>query len=81
MTVDSLKEAMEADADLFVLDVRRPDEFADGHVPGAVNVCLDDLSQVSTRQRCGEARDWATARPVTAARPLTGLGMCARLDR
>jgi phage shock protein E len=30
--------------DLFVLDVRRPDEFAAGHVPGAVNISHDQLA-------------------------------------
>lgn len=29
----------------YVLDVRAPDEFASGHIPGAVNVALDDLPQ------------------------------------
>jgi rhodanese-related sulfurtransferase len=32
------------DAALFVLDVRTPEEFAAGHVPGAVNVPHDQLA-------------------------------------
>src|SRR5512140_2257435 len=32
------------DKKLLVLDVRRPDEFAAGHVPGAVNVPHDQLA-------------------------------------
>ena len=31
-------------AHLFVLDVRTPQEYADGHVPGAVNVPYDQLA-------------------------------------
>ena len=31
--------------DSIVLDVRNPDEFATGHIPGAVNVPLDFLVQ------------------------------------
>jgi rhodanese-related sulfurtransferase len=32
-----------------VLDVRSPEEFTDGHVPGAVNVPLDELPAVAHR--------------------------------
>ena len=35
--------------DLFLLDVRTPAEFAAGHIPGAVNVPVDEL-----RNRLGE---------------------------
>ena len=37
----SMKEAiamMEAETDYIILDVRRPDEFADKHIPNAINV-------------------------------------------
>ena len=44
MTQQQLLEHQAKHAEhLFVLDVRRPDEFAQGHVPGAVNVPLDEL--------------------------------------
>lgn len=29
--------------DYYVIDIRAPSDYADGHVPGAVNVALDDL--------------------------------------
>ena len=29
----------------FILDVRSPDEFASGHIPGAVNVPINELSE------------------------------------
>ncbi|MCP5207994.1 MAG: rhodanese-like domain-containing protein [Hahellaceae bacterium] len=37
----SVKEAGTA---LEIIDVRTPEEFASGHVPGAINIPLDDLS-------------------------------------
>lgn len=41
---DKLVERLEQkDADLVVLDVRTPEEFAAGHVPGAVNIPHDQL--------------------------------------
>ncbi|MFR9676518.1 rhodanese-like domain-containing protein [Streptomyces sp. TR06-5] len=41
VTVEELDAARGAGAQ--VLDVRSPQEFAEGHVPGAVNVPLEDL--------------------------------------
>jgi phage shock protein E len=39
-----LERQARSDAALFVLDVRTPEEFAAGHVPGAVNVPHDQLA-------------------------------------
>lgn len=37
------KSRMDADPDAVVIDVRRPDEFVTGHIPGALNVPLADI--------------------------------------
>ena len=45
MTQEQLLEHQAKHPDhLFVLDVRTPDEYAEGHVPGAVNVPHDQLA-------------------------------------
>ena len=44
ITPDALAERIEKkDADIVVLDVRTPQEFASGHVPGALNIPHDQL--------------------------------------
>jgi rhodanese-related sulfurtransferase len=39
-------------ADAFVLDVREPEEYAQGHVPGAVNVPQADLASTFDQLPC-----------------------------
>lgn len=46
VTQDALIERQQrADADLVVLDVRSPEEFAAGHVPGAINIPYDRIGE------------------------------------
>lgn len=45
IAVDELLARTEAEADLQIIDVRRPAEYAAGHVPGAVNVQLAELER------------------------------------
>lgn len=43
ISVDELKRALDAGEDLLVVDVRRPGEYATGHVPNAINMPLSEL--------------------------------------
>ncbi len=45
MPVDELHDRIAEGADLQVVDVRRPGEYAAGHAPGAINVTLAHLEQ------------------------------------
>ena len=45
MKPEVLLQKLDLGEDIFVLDVRRPDEFAAGHVEGAVNVPVHDLAK------------------------------------
>jgi rhodanese-related sulfurtransferase len=59
-----------------LLDVRSPDEYAGGHLPGAVNVPLDEVEAVAIRYA---GQDVVTvchsgARSLAAARLLSAAG-------
>lgn len=41
----ALLEEREGDPGFVVIDVRRPDEFAGGHIPGAINIDSADFSE------------------------------------
>lgn len=43
MSREQLQEARAAGTALVLVDLRSPDEFAAGHVPGAVNIPLDQV--------------------------------------
>jgi glyoxylase-like metal-dependent hydrolase (beta-lactamase superfamily II)/rhodanese-related sulfurtransferase len=49
ITVDELRARRDEDPGLVVLDVRRPGEYAAGHVPGAVLIPLDRLEAEAAR--------------------------------
>ena len=38
ITMEEAKRVFETQGDYIILDVRREDEFAEGHIPGAINV-------------------------------------------
>lgn len=80
-SVSATEFAKEIKADsVRLLDVRTPQEFAEGHIPGAININVqaDDFRQVAERELskaetvmvyCRSGR-----RSLTAAVILTGLG-------
>ena len=45
MLVDEFHEQIVEESDLQIIDVRRPTEFRDGHVPGAINAQLAELEK------------------------------------
>lgn len=44
ITVDEAKEIFETPGDYIILDVRRADEYAGGHIPGAINVANESIN-------------------------------------
>ena len=43
ITMDEAVKMMETEKNYIILDVRRPDEFAEGHIPGAINVPNEEI--------------------------------------
>ena len=43
ISVDEAVAMMAQESDYIILDVRRPDEFAEGHIPNAINVANEDV--------------------------------------
>ena len=43
ISMDEAVKMMRDEKDYIILDVRRPDEFAEGHIPGAINVANEDI--------------------------------------
>lgn len=42
--METAKAKFETEGDYIILDVRRADEFANGHIPGAINVANEDIT-------------------------------------
>lgn len=43
ITMDDAKSIFETKGDYIILDVRRADEFSEGHIPGAINIANEDI--------------------------------------
>ena len=43
ITMSEAVEMMESESDYIILDVRRPDEFATGHIPNAINIPIESI--------------------------------------
>ena len=43
ISMEAAKEVFATPGDYIILDVRRADEFAEGHIPGAINVANEDI--------------------------------------
>ena len=43
ITMDNAREIFQSEADYIILDVRRANEFAEGHIPGAINISNEDI--------------------------------------
>jgi rhodanese-related sulfurtransferase len=75
MTIDELKTLM-AQRSIVIIDVRRPDEFAQGRIPGAININYTDIMGEAERF-AGEKRTIVTysacVNETTAARAAVDL--------
>ena len=43
ITMEDAKEIFQEQGDYLIVDVRRADEFAEGHIPGAINIANEDI--------------------------------------
>ncbi|MCW2273381.1 sulfurtransferase [Rhodoblastus acidophilus] len=53
VTRDELKQGL-ADGNILLLDVREPNEFAEGHIPGAVNFPLSTFDPQNLPREAGK---------------------------
>ena len=56
ITMDEAVTMMAQETGYIILDVRRPDEFAEGHIPGAINVAnetigTDEIPELSNKDQ------------------------------
>lgn len=43
ITMEEAKEIFATEGDYLIVDVRRPDEYAQGHIPGAINIPNEEI--------------------------------------
>jgi rhodanese-related sulfurtransferase len=44
LTAEQLRKNLDSGAEMQLIDTRRPEKFADGHIPGARNLPYDELA-------------------------------------
>lgn len=50
ITMEEALQLMQGEVDYIILDVRRTDEFAEGHIPGAVNVPNEEIGDTDVAE-------------------------------
>ena len=50
ITMEEAIQIMNSENGYIILDVRRPDEFASGHIPGAINIPNEDIGDEEISQ-------------------------------
>lgn len=50
ITMDEAKKIFETPGDYIILDVRRADEFAQGHIPGAINIANESITTTQPKE-------------------------------
>ena len=50
ISMDEAKEIFATDGDYIIVDVRRADEFAAGHIPGAIHIANEDIGITEPEQ-------------------------------
>ena len=43
VTPDDVRRKIDTDEDVQIVDIRQPEDYAEGHIPGAVNIPMPDL--------------------------------------
>lgn len=46
ITMEDAKDIFQEKGDYLIVDVRRADEYAEGHIPGAINIANEDIVSV-----------------------------------
>ena len=50
ITMDKAREIFQTEGEYLILDVRRADEFAEGHIPGAINIANEDIKSSEPKE-------------------------------
>jgi len=64
ISANELKESLDVGKELFLLDVRQPDEFADWKIKGSVNIPLNELSKEEHLKNIPKDKDVVTICPT-----------------